>query len=625
MLTVMCPNCRHRFPAPGCCNPGAQGTIVANNEDEGRRMLERSETPKKNEAFYGGGYLLVPREYGENNRGCFINAPTIIHGPTIIQQPTIFNKIGNESRDNDNWIKSFNNQHQHAGINVSNLEDILGLDETKIATRMNDFSNCHIDTTCDLTGGTVTITTPNIQSGGCLIRNKDTEITVQSPRIEIRPKLSVGGGYFVQKHSPVDLIGSGCLSHRENNTSQSPSSSCSSPCDTNPENTSTNENLEGFCLWPPSGCQELPGIRRSQSITRNPSYNLRFNDPTDKIHCNNDLNSRYNNQESAEDRSSPQNSSPHSNCCCSGKNKKESSSGRNTERNSPPCDPSSKDNVQCSTKRKSSNELSSGSMEIRVNATVQLPPNVEHCTVNITATTANPGSNDFSKIVGGSSLRRDNFNGGGLVHFDTNNESTDNEQRHEDPPTTPLSWLMPCPWGFDNYSIDKDFSRLKEVKRILQISGWYHEGLSWQQSEQLLKNTPVGRWLMRDSSDSRFVFAVSVQTARGPTSVRVHYFLGRFRLDAEPRLSLAMPLFECPVKMLQHYVDYSKRIDEHRKEVWVDYSGQLYSQIYLTKPLVKDVQSLSHLARIAVNRYKLNTQLLPPLIKNYLAEYPYSL
>ena len=116
-----------------------------------------------------------------------------------------------------------------------------------------------------------------------------------------------------------------------------------------------------------------------------------------------------------------------------------------------------------------------------------------------------------------------------------------------------------------------------------------------------------------------------MQTARGPTSVRVHYFVGQFRLDAEPRLAFAIPLFDCPIKMLEYYVEYSKSVDEQRKEVWVDYSGQLYSEIYLTKPLVKEVRSLSHLARLVVNRNKLPTKHLPPLIRNYLAEYPYSL
>lgn len=638
MLTVMCPNCRYRFPAPGCCNLEAPGTIVAIDADEkGTTMLEKSEAPRKENAFFGGGYLLVPREYTENNRACFINAPTIIHGPTIIQQPSIFNNIGTQIQDNENWLKSFHyqqqlqqqQQQQQVERNLSKMEGILDMDEgSKGTTRINDFSNCHIDTTCDLTGGTVTITTPNIQSGGCLIRNNDTEMFVQSPRIEIRPKLSVGGGYFVQKYLPVELTGNGCFIYQENDSNDESSSSSSySTSDNSLDKSMTNENLETFYIWPPSGCQELPGTRRSESTTNNVTYNPRLQHPTNETSCNKSSEEPRSSERFTESNNS---NKPHSNCCCSEKNNKESSSfsATNTESYSTRCNNSSPREHVEGTKTKCCNDASPPPMEIRVNATVQLPPNVEHCTVNITATTGHSGSNNSAIIVPSPGAKRDNFNGGGLVHLENNNErntNNSNNERRENSPTTPLSWLAPCPWNFDNYSIDQDFFMLTRVKRILEISGWYHEGLSWQQSETLLKNTPVGRWLMRDSSDSRFAFAVSVQTPRGPTSVRVHYFLGRFRLDAQPRLSLAMPLFEDPVKMLQYYVDYSKRIDEHRKEVLVDYSGQLYGQIYLTKPLVKEVQSLSHLARIAVNTHRLNTHLLPPLIKNYLAEYPYSL
>lgn len=269
-------------------------------------------------------------------------------------------------------------------------------------------------------------------------------------------------------------------------------------------------------------------------------------------------------------------------------------------------------------------------MQIQLNATVQLPANLGQCRVNITATTSSCNQVSSSKST---TKPRNNFNGGGIVQPEevdcaTRNRiiaiknSNSNEWKNETP-IAPMSWLMPCPWSLGTDLLNRDVNRLREVRKLLQICGWYHEGITWQQSEDLLKNAPVGRWLMRDSSDSKYIFAVSIQTARGPTSVRVHYFLEQFRLDAEPRLTLAMPLFSCPISMLEHYVEYSKV--EHRREVWVDYNGQLYSHIYLTKPLIKEVRTLSHLARLAVNRNKLPTKHLPLLIRNYLAEYPYTL
>ncbi|KAJ8665022.1 hypothetical protein QAD02_006684 [Eretmocerus hayati] len=181
---------------------------------------------------------------------------------------------------------------------------------------------------------------------------------------------------------------------------------------------------------------------------------------------------------------------------------------------------------------------------------------------------------------------------------------------------------------------ERDLAKLAEARRRLQHSGWYHEGLSWQQSEALLKNASLGTWLMRDSSDRRYTFAISVQTNRGPTSVRVLYLMGKFRLDAEPHLASSMPLFDCPIRMIEYYREYSHRQSsgqlrgQQLQEVWVDYNNQVYSQIYLADPLLKEVVSLSHLARIAINRNSADlgeqSKALPPLIRDYLDEYPYA-
>lgn len=655
MLTVMCPNCRHRFPAPGCCNPVVTETPAPSAAIDSETVMNKPDLPSNN-SFYGGGYLLVPREYSMNSGGCFINAPTIIHGPTIIQQPMI-HKVGDQrgaytndgqawktpDRDNrpDDWIVDEMFKNNVGALNV----------ETKRKSpRMGD---CHINTTCDLTGGTVTITTPSIQSGGCLIQSTDSGIIVQAPRIEIRPKLS-GGGCFVQKQLSTDEEDTSQVIYRDRSRLEGVSPSVDGLFD-------DVSNFDGTYTLPPSGCQELPGIRRcAPSMKANSEAQQRVEmDSTTKIENPNgqavqppvETSERdpecwrhpahrdgyLSQQQPQQHRNGFCNSvigseikKRHSTCCCGSTTREEGPSGANSVTN--PNRPISSTAPIAGNSEKSSLPVDgNGSMEIRVNATVQLPPNIGHCTVNIIATTGNPGGADVSRTENNTSSHgrpRNNFNGGGLVQVDGAAGALGNDSsgdRREEAPTTPLSWLTPCPWGFENYLQDKDYTRIAEVKRLLQTSGWYHEGLSWQQSENLLKNSPVGSWLMRDSSDSRFVFAVSVQTTRGPTSVRVHYYLGKFRLDAEPRLSHAMPVFDCPIKMLEHYVEYSKRVDEHRKEVWVDYSGQIYSQIYLTKPLVKEVSSLSHLARLVVNRNKLSNDNLPPLIKNYLAEYPYSL
>jgi suppressor of cytokine signaling 2 len=211
---------------------------------------------------------------------------------------------------------------------------------------------------------------------------------------------------------------------------------------------------------------------------------------------------------------------------------------------------------------------------------------------------------------------------------------------------------------------DTDLVRLAATLRALRTSGWYYEGLSWQESAEALQSTSPGTFLVRDSSDPRFLFSLSVQTERGPTSVRLHYVCGQFRLDAEPRLAPLMPLFECVVRLVEYYIEATKdsaRPDgadgerqakgskgcllRHKEQVWVDARGHMYSHILLTTPLYKKQQlpSLQHVARLAINRclrkatgpqqcssrsvhsaVVATSQLpLPTLLMDYLKEYPY--
>ncbi|XP_014469692.1 PREDICTED: uncharacterized protein LOC106741830 [Dinoponera quadriceps] len=567
MLTVMCPNCRHRFRAARCCEPGGGGTTSSRREEETRGAVDfpvTTTTGAGTTSCYVGG-LLVPHGYTSGD-GTFINAPTIVHGPAVFQSGHCAPTVG--------IVKPNTSMAEHDSAPLLSGA-IPRAAQTRQATSppndpppspviMTNYGMAapaeqHVATKCELTDSTVTISAAGIQSGGYLIQSTETGILVQAPEasIEIRPN----------GNRALDRSSTGY-------------------------NTETND-VHRALVAPPSGCSELPGCRRS-SLSRVTAESNETMEPSRqrRIPCSIRTNG----------------------CCCCG-----TDGGRiqNLCHGRSRCDASALEDDHDSLLVE---PVGGGSVQIQVNATLQLPASLGQCKVNITATTAAlPAST--SRVIATETRVRNNFNGGGIVQPD---EIVNNE-RSDGTPTTPVSWLMPYPWSLDTYLLDKDINRLCEVKRLLQIGGWYHEGISWQQSENLLKNAPVGRWLMRDSSDSRYTFAVSVQTNRGPTSVRVHYFLERFRLDAEPRLVLAMPLFDCPIRMLEHYVEYSKKMDEHRREVWVDYSGQLYSQIYLTKPLVKEVRSLSHLARLAVHRNKLPTDNLPLSIRNYLAEYPYTL
>ncbi|KAF4523045.1 hypothetical protein B566_EDAN012774 [Ephemera danica] len=215
-------------------------------------------------------------------------------------------------------------------------------------------------------------------------------------------------------------------------------------------------------------------------------------------------------------------------------------------------------------------------------------------------------------------------------------------------PVTPPALRIVSPNVFLG-TADTDLVRLKSTQKALRTSGWYYEGLSWQESAATLDRCSPGTFLVRDSSDPRFLFSLSVQTTRGPTSVRLHYLNGQFRLDAEEHLARYIPTFECVLRLVEHYVALggnssksqqqqlgegsSNSADEDReRHVWVDLRGHMYSPILLTRPKRRAVPTLQHLARIAINqRLPQNPQQrnivslnLPASIETYLRDYPYT-
>lgn len=204
-----------------------------------------------------------------------------------------------------------------------------------------------------------------------------------------------------------------------------------------------------------------------------------------------------------------------------------------------------------------------------------------------------------------------------------------------------------------------ELKRLTEIVRVLRMSDWYYEGITYWQSQELLKDNAIGSFLVRDSSDPNFLFSLSVQTDRGPTSVRLHYCNGYFRLDAQTHIQASMPTFPTVLELIEYYVDQCKCRKKEAEmlsskngsgdlcyggvgaQVWVDQRGKVYSSIFLDRPLRKNdsASSLKHLCRLAVHRaikrsYSPKLKNLPPAytllelptsVKNYLAEYPYSI
>lgn len=184
-----------------------------------------------------------------------------------------------------------------------------------------------------------------------------------------------------------------------------------------------------------------------------------------------------------------------------------------------------------------------------------------------------------------------------------------------------------------NSSSIADYHRIQKTLQVLQTTGYYYGGLSWRQATDLLQDTAIGTFLVRESSDSDFLFSLSVNTERGPTSVRIHYTDGQFRLDSEDSIAGFMPVFDCVVQLVEYYVRLSNS-SKGASCVWLDNTGRRDLPICLCRPLYHSVLPLKHLCRLVVNG-KLHSHTdwisevvlrrlgLPQTLVAYLREYPY--
>jgi len=188
-----------------------------------------------------------------------------------------------------------------------------------------------------------------------------------------------------------------------------------------------------------------------------------------------------------------------------------------------------------------------------------------------------------------------------------------------------------------------------DVFRQLTGCSFYFGRLSAADAARKLAGCAVGTFLLRDSADRRFLFALSVQTLRGPTSVRLARdpSSGRFRLDCDRAQRRAMPTFASVVDLVRYY--FRPSTDRHC--VLVDGAAAAGVPVTLTAALaaVDGPPSLAQLVRQSVHRARRRclaehaestrsetldcvdcfVDSLPPYVdekaKNYLRSYPFDL
>jgi len=201
-----------------------------------------------------------------------------------------------------------------------------------------------------------------------------------------------------------------------------------------------------------------------------------------------------------------------------------------------------------------------------------------------------------------------------------------------------------------------DRHRLTVARDRVIAGGFYHGPLSAADARRRLADSPIGTFLVRDSSErARYPFAVTVKIASTSsaavstaTSIRVTYEAGRFRFDGVPEAVDRLPTFDCVVELIRHHVEETKeraavassKSDARSGGViaFVDHNAALGKSteanilpVVLSRPLpVSGAPStLKHLCRRRISSLldgRSVTRLhLQPSLRQYLLDYPYDL
>merc|ERR1712142_424909 len=117
-------------------------------------------------------------------------------------------------------------------------------------------------------------------------------------------------------------------------------------------------------------------------------------------------------------------------------------------------------------------------------------------------------------------------------------------------------------------STSSDYAEAKEKApeetKSLTTCDYYHGPISWQDSVALLEDCEEGTFLVRDSQDPHFLYSLSFQRGKslGPTSVRIQYAGGIWRLDSHQSIQDLMPSFPSIVDLVQYYVRLTRTTED---------------------------------------------------------------
>ncbi|KFO34915.1 Suppressor of cytokine signaling 6 [Fukomys damarensis] len=146
----------------------------------------------------------------------------------------------------------------------------------------------------------------------------------------------------------------------------------------------------------------------------------------------------------------------------------------------------------------------------------------------------------------------------------------------------------------------QDSSSFTASLRELEQCGWYWGPMNWEDAEMKLKGKPDGSFLVRDSSDPRYILSLSFRSQGITHHTRMEHYRGTFSLWCHPK-------FE---DRCQSVVEFIKRAIMHSKNGKFLYflrsrvPGLPPTPVQLLYPVSRfsNVKSLQHLCRFRIRQ-----------------------
>ncbi|ELT87941.1 hypothetical protein CAPTEDRAFT_136251, partial [Capitella teleta] len=154
--------------------------------------------------------------------------------------------------------------------------------------------------------------------------------------------------------------------------------------------------------------------------------------------------------------------------------------------------------------------------------------------------------------------------------------------------------------------------------------GWYWGPMSWDDAESKLSNKPDGSFLVRDSSDDRYILSLSFRSQSSTHHTRIEHYKGMFSFYSQPKSHGAATIVEFIEKAMEH-----SRSGKFLYFLRPRAPGLPPAPVQLLFPVsrFRNMHSLHHLCRFQILKHTRKDLIdrlpIPPRLKEYLKQSQY--